>query len=115
MNNKVRFKKTSDGWLDTRTGLEWSKTLGEASWNDAQSLIPKGWRLPTIDELFSVVDHTRGRPATRLPNTQSSYYWSATTYQINPTYAWLVYFLDGDVLADSKTSTNYVRAVRAGS
>ena len=115
MSIKVRFTETPDGWLDTQTGLEWSKTLGEASWNDAQLLIPEGWRLPTITELASVVDYTRSKPTTELPGTQSSNYWSATTCRYTPTYAWVVYFGGGGVSADGKTGTGYVRAVRAGS
>jgi len=110
----VRFKKTSDGWLDTRTGLEWSRTLGETSWSDAQLLIPEGWRLPTITELFSVVDNTRSGPATELPNTQSSSYWSATSYVPVPDFAWLVGFYDGFVSNGFKFSLNAVRAVRGG-
>ena len=114
MNSHVRFAETPDGWIDTQTGLEWSKTLGEASWNDAQLLIPEGWRLPTIAELFSVVDHTRGRPATELPNTQSDFYWSATSYVPTPGLAWLVGFDGGLVDFSFKVSRNAVRAVRGG-
>lgn len=47
--------------------------------------------------------------------TQSNNYWSATTYQPNPTNAWIVNFNDGNVNNDNKTNNNYVRAVRAGS
>ena len=115
MNSQVRFTETPDGWIDTQTGLEWSKTLGEASWNDAQLLIPPGWRLPTIAELFSVVDNTRSDPSTELPETQSDGYWSSTTYQLNPTYAWYVYFFDGYVFASNETNLGYVRGVRGGS
>jgi len=115
MNSQIRFTESPDGWLDTRTGLEWSRTLGETSWSDAQSLIPPGWRLPTIAELFSVVDNTRGRPATRLPNTQSDGYWSSTSYASYPNYAWLVGFFTGYVGYNFKSITSYVRGVRGGS
>ena len=47
--------------------------------------------------------------------TQSSYYWSSTTYQVSPPAAWLVVFGAGDVTAISKLGTSYVRAVRGGS
>jgi len=114
MNSQVRFEKTSDGWIDARTGLEWSRTLGETSWSDAQSLIPKGWRLPTIDELFGIVDNTRSGPATELPNTQSDGYWSSTSYQDGPAYAWYVGFGYGYVYNYSKSFSAYVRAVRGG-
>ena len=47
--------------------------------------------------------------------TQSNNYWSATTYQPNPSDAWIVNFVDGNVLDGNKTTNFYVRAVRAGS
>ena len=108
----VRFKKTSDGWLDTRTGLEWSKTLGETSWSDAQLLIPKGWRLPTIDELLGIVDYTRSDPSTELPDTQSDCYWSSTSSASSPGSAWYVNFYLGGVSTSSKSYDDYVRGVR---
>ena len=47
--------------------------------------------------------------------TRSSYYWSSSTYQYNPDYAWGVYFPSGRATNASKTSGYYVRAVRGGS
>jgi hypothetical protein len=46
--------------------------------------------------------------------TQSSNYWSASTYQNNPTNAWNVNFNDGNVNNNNKSNNNYVRAVRSG-
>ena len=78
---------------DDETGLVWEKTLEttEVSWSDARAACAnkdvggrKGWRLPSISELASLVD-----PAIRtghtLPldhpftNVQMDVYWSATT------------------------------------
>jgi hypothetical protein len=47
--------------------------------------------------------------------TQSDFYWSSSTYQINPSYAWFVHFGVGRMGANGKTFLSYVRAVRAGS
>jgi hypothetical protein len=47
--------------------------------------------------------------------TQSSNYWSSTTYQNNPTNAWNVNFNDGNVNNNNKSNNNYARAVRGGS
>ncbi len=48
----------------------------------------------------------------------ASYYWSASTYAINPTLAWYVYtyngFADGNLIY-TKTFNLFVRAVRSGS
>ena len=47
--------------------------------------------------------------------SQSNNYWSATTYQNNPSNAWNVNFNDGNVNANNKSNNNYVRGVRGGS
>jgi len=47
--------------------------------------------------------------------TQSSNYWSSSTYQNNPNNAWNVNFNNGNTNNNNKTNSNYVRAVRAGS
>jgi len=78
----------------------------------------KGWRLPTIQELASLVDSTRSNPA--LPaghpfsNVQSFYYWSATTNAADASGAWGVFFGDGSVLPLTKSSTIRAWCVRGG-
>ena len=57
----------------------------------------------------------KARPGTSAGGDQSSNYWSSTTYQNNPSNAWNVNFNDGNVNANNKTNSNYVRAVRGGS
>ena len=77
----------------------------------------KGWRLPTVEELASLVDPTQMNPA--LPsghpfiNVQSGYYWSSTTNVNDSSYAWYVYFNDGNVYGDDKSDYYYVWCVRA--
>ena len=115
MNSQVRFEKTSDGWIDAQTGLEWSRTLGEATWDNAGSLILDGWRLPTIAELVTIVDWSIHSPATKLPDTQSGYYWSSTSDAYYPYNAWTVRFDNGYVYDDGKSYSSYVRGVRGGS
>jgi hypothetical protein len=114
MNSQIRFTETPDGWLDAQTGLEWGKTIGKFSWEDACAAVPPGWRLPTIAELATIVDWSIHSPATELPDTQSGYYWSSTSNAYNPTYAWYVYFGNGTVDGNYKSTTNYVRGVRGG-
>ena len=53
------------------------------------------WRLPTPEELRSIVDYGRTNPSIStdyFPNTVSSYYWSSTTYADYTDYAWRVSF-----------------------
>jgi hypothetical protein len=78
----------------------------------------KGWRLPTIEELMSLVDTSQ--PAPTLPaghpfsNVQSLFYWSATTTR-GTSSALMVDFTDGGlVTGDKVTSIRFVWCVRGG-
>lgn len=71
-----------EGWIhDRETGLEWSRPcpeqlnrLGALAWCEGQ-----GGRLPTIQELASIVNYGRTYPATDLPFGHSfGYVWSDT-------------------------------------
>jgi hypothetical protein len=114
-----RFKKLADGWKDATTGLTWSPTSKQCmDWTAAQewaATLGKGWRLPTIKELLTLVEYERFSPATDCPDTVSSLYWSASTYQDGPSNAWYVNFFGGSVYAYNKTDSYYARAVRGGS
>ncbi|MFC1857397.1 DUF1566 domain-containing protein, partial [Thermodesulfobacteriota bacterium] len=76
------------------------------------------WRLPTREELRSIVDYGRYIPAIStdyFPNTVASNYWSSTTFASNIYYAWHVYFYNGyDNYSYGKSYSYYVRAVRGG-
>jgi hypothetical protein len=113
---------------DDETGLVWEKTLEttELSWSDARNACAdkdvggrKGWRLPSISELASLVDPSM-RTGSTLPlghpftNAQADVYWSATTMAGNPNSAWLVFFDTGRVSYGFKTITFHVWCVRGG-
>ena len=126
-----RFVLVLDGEavLDRETGLVWEKSpdTTKRNWNDAVIYCynkevggRKGWRLPTVEELASLVDTTQSNPA--LPsghpfqNVQSHYYWSSTTGASYPYYAWLVSMYDGYVGYGNKSGSIFYYAwpVRAG-
>ena len=82
----------------------------------------KGWRLPAVDELASLLDLsvspptpgpalTAGHPFT---NIQADVYWTATTVQRGPAAAWLVSFAGGNVFPDDKADSHYFWCVRGG-
>ena len=113
---------------DEETGLVWETTLetNEMSWTDARAVCAdkdvggrKGWRLPSVSELSSLLDPTvRTRPTLPLghPFTNvQDVYWSATTVADNTKSAWLVFFDTGKVLHAFKTITFNVWCVRNGS
>ncbi len=88
------------------------------------------WRLPNVMELESLRDFGRVGPSVdpafdsgctagcsvfTCSCTRSNFYWSSTTYENSPDFAWGVYFGDGFVDEGGKSLTHYVRAVRGGS
>ena len=116
--NSDRFKKLKDGWIkDNLLGIDWGKSSNKRmSWAEAKEYATKeGGRLPEIDELNSLVDRSKYKPATHpiFTDTQSSYYWSGTTYAVYTGLAWVVYFGDGYVNGGSKVFEHYVRPVRS--
>ena len=113
--------------LDKETGLVWEQSPDTSTriWTSAISHCyqrqvggRKGWRLPTIEELASLVDTTQINPA--LPsghpfvNVQLPNYWSAATFADGSTFAWVVAFGFGSVNLNNKTGINYVWCVRGG-
>ncbi len=85
--------------LDRETGLVWERSpdTSPRSWLDAHRFCVdrgvgnrhrKGWRLPTVQELLTLMDPTQDTPF--LPpghpfsNVQSDLYWSATTFGGDP-------------------------------
>ena len=115
------------GVLDKETGLVWERSpdTAQRKWYDAcihcyQREVGgrKGWRLPTVEELASLVDTTNTNPV--LPtghpfsNVQSFLYWSSTTGANVTDYAWHVGLGSGFVDGNPKVYDLYVWCVRGG-
>ena len=79
------------------------------------------WRLPTIDELQTLIKqehrgHCSVPPCTTIPGeTVSSVHWSSSATADSPSFAWEVNFRWGHVNAIHKSFGYHVRAVRGGS
>ena len=120
--------------MDRETGLVWetSPSLSTFQWEAAQIHCNqlavgnrKGWRLPTIQELASLVDPTAtssptlpaGHPFTNVQSGAGaiywSVYWSATTFSASD-QAWVVVFSSGGVNFTGKSSSNFAWCVRGG-
>lgn len=111
-------------WRDPNTGLEWQyETPGKMTWHQAReyatSLLldgKKGWRIPTVAELESLLDRTKarsdGRPIMRedVPFRDELPYWSSNS--VHSGSAWIVHFDGAYILSYYKWNTYYVRCVR---
>lgn len=142
--------KTTDGGLRdwTKSYTNYDSTLIAQKWNGTANVAPtqaeidastnsvgfinsvnaqglcgySDWRLPTADELQSIVDYGVSYPgptidANLFPNTRSGslgMFWSATPHVANTAYAWYVDFAYGLVSGNYRTSSYNVRLVRAG-
>jgi len=142
-----RFVDNSDGTVaDMLTGLVWLKNancFGPRSWMNAladaiglangacgltDGSVAGDWRLPSVNELQSLVDHEYYGPA--LSNAAGTgrwtegdafsgvhlpgYYWSSSSFAYSPQSAYYVLLYSGYVSAYLKTDSYYVWPVRAG-
>jgi hypothetical protein len=127
-----RFVDALDGTavLDKETGLVWAKTPDSVprDWQTAMDYCTqlnlggrKGWRLPTIEELASLVDMSNlgtpklpaGHPFQNVLLDLS--FWSSTTYSGNSNIAWYVFMYDGVVYKYiTKQGLCYAWPVRSG-
>ena len=141
----------ADGTItDWSTGLMWEKHCDDESIHDWQNSYTWGdatavkvaalnsasyaghndWRLPTKEELESIINSNYYFPAvspvfntgcgvgctvTTCSCTRVSNYWSSSTWADNSALAWAVDFYGGTTLPGYKTIPSYVRAVRVAS
>jgi len=103
--------------------LEWSHTLlnGKTVTYDvaekAVAELGEGWRLPTRQELESILDLSRHDPAIdtdKFPDTKSNYYWTSTPCAWRTSAVWVVDFDGGGVGVNGRSLDCCVRAVRSG-
>lgn len=78
----------------------------------------KDWRLPTVNELNSIVNYGASLPAISknyFPDLiMPAGFWTASPYSANSNFAWIVIFDDGYVGSCVKSWAYYVRLVRGG-
>jgi len=129
----VRFivltNMNSEAVLDRETGLVWERSPSTEPfiWLGMQSFCNnkvvggrKGWRLPRVQELASLIDPTMTSPALPAGHPFRNiepypYYWSANTYdEFSGQSAWVVDFASGQTSTNTKVSFNFAWCVRGG-
>jgi len=110
----MRFEKVEDGYKDSETGLIWKDKdeSYEFIYKGAMELNGDVWRLPTVQELLSIVDYTKHKPATKLPGIKASGYWSASPDIHYSDSAWSVHFNCGDSYGHYRNHYRYIRLIR---
>lgn len=156
-----RYQDNRDGTVtDVKTGLQWmrfclgqkwhgeirvGKSTSYYTWDEAHQTAEtlnlqsgyagyRDWRLPTKDELLTLVYCSSGQPKTwnytgecckgkykqptidqaAFPNTPSSVVWSGSSYANDSNNAWNVDFRDGDAYSSYRGNHGHVRLVRGG-
>jgi len=123
----AQFTDNGNGTVsDKSTGLIWQQAKGEKHpWNDAKaycdglSLAGKDdWRLPTKDELITIVDKNNFSPAIdesffpEVFGTSGVYYWTSTPVEGSDEEAHIVRFFDGEPATHETSRVDGVRCVR---
>jgi hypothetical protein len=120
-----RLQRLNDIIIDKRTGLIWQDNAAaksiRKSWKEAveycSNLSLDGytdWRLPSYDELLSIIDYDRSDPSivSSFKNAAPLYYWSSSQSVDDPGKAWHVSFRLGYTDRYDKSSEYYVRCAR---
>ncbi len=112
---------------DPATNLIWEDTVNtteeKVDYDEAKTYCETlkigevaGWRLPTLNELLTIVDYTRADPAILKEFNHvetGTIYWTSTPYVRSKDEFWGVDFKDGSTDGTSKNYDRYVRCVRA--
>jgi len=118
---KPRFISLDAGILDRLTGLTWhtgTKLFGQAvNWSGALANVStyaqktgQPWRLPTINELESLVDastHSPALPAGHPFLDIKDGYWSSTTSCFETDWSYVLYLTKGAVGVGFKKTSNF--------
>jgi alpha-tubulin suppressor-like RCC1 family protein/fibronectin type 3 domain-containing protein len=123
----VTHLKTGLMWKRCAEGQTWSGNtctdsaltydLGTATTLTSSSAGHSDWRIPTVNELGTLVEYQKYRPAINtaiFPNSPSSNFWSGSPFKDYSGYVWVIQFLEGQTTARSGAVPNFVRLVRGG-
>ncbi|AOP33151.1 hypothetical protein A0128_04355 [Leptospira tipperaryensis] len=125
-NGSITDQNTGLIWQKCSNGLAPTTCAGVSVTNDLNGAIGacgalnginfagrNDWRLPSVNELQSIVDYSANSPSisASFPNTTIGLYWSSTTYSNLPSGGMIVWFLNGRVATQDKQSIIDIRCV----
>jgi hypothetical protein len=108
---------------DVQTKLQWQEQVTDdpLAWADARdyceqlTFVGKGWRLPSVSELQTIVDETRADPSVdpmAFPNAPTDHFWTSSSVSRFSSYVWTVSFSYGVSTFFDVNDTLRVRCVR---
>lgn len=108
---------------DSATELAWERapTASASGADDAAEYCAQleleggGWRLPTLKELYTLVDESRTVPAIDtqvFPDTAPAFYWSSSAVAGFAEFTWAVNFEQGTDGWFPRENEHFVRCVR---
>ena len=129
-NEGIQYALNTYTWFDGVSGREngtyskncyWGKSCNTQSYiediNEAELCTYSDWRLPTRDELKSIVDYYGDSDilidSLLFPNTQMDTYWTSMSAKDNPSLAYEIPFFFGGSVVRDKTIDTFVRLVRS--
>jgi hypothetical protein len=125
----VQYTMNTYTWFDGDTGRKnnmyskncyWGEGCNTQSFvddiNEAQLCTYTNWRLPTRDELKTIINYYGDDILIDLdffPNAQKETYWTSMTAKDNPALAYEIPFFYGGSIVREKSLDTYIRLVRS--
>ena len=103
---------------DLKTLLTWTTTITVGTWGDAFDYCyqrPGGWRLPSLNELQTLLDETQVKSAVdalAFPDRPDSYYWTSSMFDRTATVMWFASIGEGNTYWAPTTDVSLARCVR---
>lgn len=119
----VYDKKSDLTWQRCSIGQHWKEGVGcvgvikQMTWDEAKAQAQNGWRLPSKDELTTLLAPNCNKPAINeqaFPDMELDKLWYWTSSENGSFLAWLVNFADGNSNSFDRTDTGSARLVRGG-
>ena len=126
----LQYTKNTYTWFDGETGRGggmyskncfWGEGCNTKSYindiNEAQLCTYTDWRLPTRDELKTIINYYSDKDIlidlVFFPNTQKDTYWTSMTAKDDPSLAYEIPFFYGGSIIREKSIDTYIRLVRS--